>query len=792
LVALAVAAALCIGSIAIGQPIGHPIGLGTADETALEATTRHDRLRSELAERLDSLTEELALPGVSLAVVMEGQTLLIGGAGVADVERGTPMDERTVVRIGPVAETMASVVAARLVDMGRARWDTSLIRGLPVVRLRSGAQTRSTTLIDLLGHRSGLALDDRLWSHATRRGEIVGALADARPVEIPAVRPCAAGTFAALTLLGVLDGSDADRVLRRRLLDPIGVTAIASRASDVDPDAERHAVGHRRRDLDRAVAVVVDESHASAMAPIRGQWSTAESLLPYLELLAEMGRVGDERIISRERMSQLLGIHDAVGSDDLTGQQMSAGWVVEQWRGQLRAGRSGVEGFQSAAIAVVPERRVAVAAFTPIDDVVALDHFVRVVLDLLVGNDPTESGHAPILDGQYRIGVDGQRASIKTVGGQTTLTLGRDRRIPLLKPDEKGRQAGVAGDMVMVAAAEGAAEGVLLEGEGQFALLRRHGLPTILVPANADLAAIADAAAVVGIGSLINVYRDAATEQRLAIGLGGGGTPTLIAGAQGALPLAPVSVVLESAWPTRWRVVGVSSLGIDVERAVDGSLIALRLVAPNAEVRLTPQWPIFDADPRAAAARLLSKAAVPDAPQNPIRLAGILRMPSQALRARVEIIHLSDGVRASLASSAFDVISIESELEVGVRPRQRTQLEPTALGEFVAELLTDATLALRPEFSIDRTATAYLLGPADDDSARVLTTLSGVAGADDLRVVLHLDPETGVTRAIELPDADGMVMRLVRREVVDGVDVVVEVDFEHSTLGVANLILTAE
>jgi len=787
-------------------------GAAAAPEGGAVAAERHADIRRDLVARLDALGIELDLPGVAVVIVKDGEPLLVTGIGLADRDRAIPLDESTPMRLGPIADTMVSTLAAILVDAGRARWDTDLLRGMPTVRLRSAELTRAVRLDALLGHRAGIALDERLWSCARGHGSLIDALAQAEIDPNAGVVESVGNPFAALALLGELDRSDGATLLRARLLEPLDITLSAR--GELPP---RRATGHRRSDSGDVI-VVGDGCDASALWPVRGQWASASALVPYVTLLAESGRIEDRRLVSRERLAHTMAPHESASISELTDRRMGLGWTVDRWRGRLRAARSGAEQSHAASIAVLPDSRIAIAALTPIADVDALDALVEGLLEVVAGVAARHEDRAAELPPD-RVGSD-LRLSMGPGAGVIRLRershaaeilLPGERPIALMTADDDGRRAAVVGDMVFVERASGVDHGVLVDGLGEFRLLRRHGLPTLLAPATVDFDAIADAAAAWRVGSLVNAYRDETGELTVSIGLGPGGAPTLLIAGQVPLTLAPTTPKPAAPgfvpWTERWRVVGLQAAGLDIERTGDGRPTEVRLVSPNRTTVIRPRWRTLDDDPRVAAAAILESIAAPEPIVDPLRLTGTLRMPRQAARASAEIVHRADGVRATLNAAPFGTVVVSCALAPGERPRllDRDDAAPRA-GEIRGETpddagsdalrraMCDAMVALRAFHVIDRGAAAVVAGPSDEiiGAVRIATTLLGRDGDDDLRVVLHIEPQGGVLHAIELPDAGPLIMRPLRTQVVDGITLVVEASFDHPTLGVATLVLDTE
>ncbi len=69
-------------------------------------------------ERLESLRQDSNIPGLSVAVIHDGEIVLAAGMGYADVEEGIPATADTPYNIASVTKPVSAVVALRLVEQG--------------------------------------------------------------------------------------------------------------------------------------------------------------------------------------------------------------------------------------------------------------------------------------------------------------------------------------------------------------------------------------------------------------------------------------------------------------------------------------------------------------------------------------------------------------------------------------------------------------------------------------------------------------------------------------------------
>jgi len=63
------------------------------------------------------------VPGLSVAIVKDGKTVLAKGYGVRKLGNPTPVDENTLFGIGSNTKAFTSAALATLVDEGKLSWD---------------------------------------------------------------------------------------------------------------------------------------------------------------------------------------------------------------------------------------------------------------------------------------------------------------------------------------------------------------------------------------------------------------------------------------------------------------------------------------------------------------------------------------------------------------------------------------------------------------------------------------------------------------------------------------------
>ena len=169
---LAVAAALALIGLA---------PLAGAAQSARTETPPPPHLDQYVARAMQAF----GAPGLSLAIVENGKTIVAKGYGVRSIATRSPVTADTAFPIGSETKAFTSAALAILVDEGKLKWSDRVVDKLPGFRMYDPYATEHMTIRDLLTHRSGLGLgegDLMIIPNTTRsRTDVVHALRYLKP-----------------------------------------------------------------------------------------------------------------------------------------------------------------------------------------------------------------------------------------------------------------------------------------------------------------------------------------------------------------------------------------------------------------------------------------------------------------------------------------------------------------------------------------------------------------------------------------------------------------------------------
>lgn len=204
------------------------------------ATTWFDETHLPGIDRLAEL--ELAgtgLPGVALGIAGPDGPTEVRVYGLADLAGRRPVEPGTLFEIGSIGKTFTALVIVQLSEQGRLDLDA------PVVEALSWFETpvvgRPITIRDLLTHTAGITVGIDGTPEAASQ---VLALRDRRPGSAPGKRfhYSNLGYKALGLVIEAVEGRPYPEVVRRRILEPLGMTA--TEAAITNEIRSRLAVGY--------------------------------------------------------------------------------------------------------------------------------------------------------------------------------------------------------------------------------------------------------------------------------------------------------------------------------------------------------------------------------------------------------------------------------------------------------------------------------------------------------------------------------------------------------------------
>ena len=284
--------------------------------------------------KIDAFVElamkELAIPGVSIAIVQDGKVVHAKGFGVRELGKKQKVDGNTLFMIASNTKALSTLLLAQLVDDKKLRWDQKVVEAYPDFKLGNADTTAATQIKHLICACTGLPRQDLEWIFEYAKSTpltTMALLASVQPTtkfgetyQYSNLLAAAAGYVAAHVVAPKLElGKAYDQAMQKRVFGPLGMKTTtfdfkkALRAN--------HASAHAW-DVDNKTRVAGMDMNYSIIPvrPAGGAWSSANELIRYVQMeLAKGVAPGGKRIVSeanllaRREPQVRVGEHGAYG-----------------------------------------------------------------------------------------------------------------------------------------------------------------------------------------------------------------------------------------------------------------------------------------------------------------------------------------------------------------------------------------------------------------------------------------------------------------------------------------------
>ncbi len=112
---------------------------------------------SKLEDYIPALMTEAAIPGLAIARIKNGQTVLLQTYGKANVETDTPVTKDTLFNLASISKPIMGLVLLQLVDQGKLDLDQDINHYLPFKVDNPHTKKEKITIRHLVSHSSGIA-----------------------------------------------------------------------------------------------------------------------------------------------------------------------------------------------------------------------------------------------------------------------------------------------------------------------------------------------------------------------------------------------------------------------------------------------------------------------------------------------------------------------------------------------------------------------------------------------------------------------------------------------------------
>ncbi|WP_165777017.1 serine hydrolase [Paremcibacter congregatus] len=265
--------------------------------------------KDELEAYIRDSMEKWHVPGLSIAIVKNGETILSKGYGVRELGKNDVVDENTLFPIAGSTRSFTASALAILVAEDKIDWNDRMVDVLPGFRTGSDLVSNYATIIDALANRTGLETEVLSWfPHPdVSRAELLGRLRYVKPAHefrsdkgVNLLMIVAAGE-----IIPAQTGISWDDFVRVRLFDPVGMKHSIT-GPHLFGGIVNIATPHAKAGGE---LVPVAHTRTSNIGPTMSIYSSASDMAKWLLFQLANGKVGGEAIIPEEEIKMMRSSH---------------------------------------------------------------------------------------------------------------------------------------------------------------------------------------------------------------------------------------------------------------------------------------------------------------------------------------------------------------------------------------------------------------------------------------------------------------------------------------------------
>ena len=322
---------------------------------------------------IQSALQTWKTPGLSVAVVKDGNVVFNKGYGVKELGKPDPFSTSTLSTCASTTKAMTAVCMAMLVDEGKIKWTDIVTDILPEFRLSDPYVTSQITVKDLFTHNAGLGNADLLWVFGYSRSEILH-----RMQSIPLAYSLRSSFIyqnlmyiTAGELIKKVSGKTWDDFITERLFTPLGMNHTYADYSKA-PDKDKTGLHFKDNDTVK----VIQYRHDDNIGAAGGVWSCSDDIVKWMQFLQDSARKDGKRLVKPETFAELFKPQSIVTESEFYPTQAitkphwktyGLGWFQQDYRGQMVQFHTGSLDGLVAILGMIPEKHLSIYIFGNLD-----------------------------------------------------------------------------------------------------------------------------------------------------------------------------------------------------------------------------------------------------------------------------------------------------------------------------------------------------------------------------------------------------------------------------------------
>ncbi len=400
-----------------------PTDVAAQTEAKRNLSTDLQKAVAVIKEKTEAKRKEYGIPGMSLAIVKDGEIIFMEGFGYKNFENKIPVTADTQFAIGSSSKAFTALSVLMSQDEGKLSLDDSPKKYLPYFKINDAEIDKNITVRDLMAHSSGLNRTDLGWiTGKLTREEIIRVAGEAKPMAKMREK------FFYQNVMFVTAGEIVARVQKmpwekfvpERIFKPLGMTNSTMSLKQMQKTKD-YSFGYDYN-FDTKETRNLPLRDIDEVAPAGSINSSARDMTQWLKFILNRGEVGGKRLVSEKGFDEWTKLQMKITPNGKLGYGL--GWFIRDWNGMKVVEHGGnIDGF-NALVAMIPEKKLGFVMLTNVSGSSLGSDLMPIVWENILGKPnagtPTQTAMSDLEKeaGKYRFEAAGFDVDIKMQDGK--------------------------------------------------------------------------------------------------------------------------------------------------------------------------------------------------------------------------------------------------------------------------------------------------------------------------------------------------------------------------------------
>ena len=378
--------------------------------TCLFAQNKKQHLQEKITafdSYVQSAMQVWQVPGMSLAIVKDGEIVFTKGYGVTQLGIDKKVDTKTYFTCASTTKAMTAVCMGILADEGKVKWNDPVIKYLPDFKLYDPLVTKELVIQDLFTHNTGVGNADYLWvDNILSEDEVLAKMQLVKPSYSLRSSFVYQNIFylGAGKIIEKISGKPWSVFIKENIFDKLGMQHTKALYKQLDSD--NRATPH---EMINGQVTIVEKESADVIGPAGSVGSCADDIALWMKCMIDSSKYNGGRLVKPEIWMYLLKPKTLVPEDEYYPTQLitkpnfttyAMGWFQQDYKGyKLNFHTGSLEG-ETAIHAQLPDKKFGIYVFGNLDHAELRHALVFKAIDLfeLGGNMDWSSAFKHLYD----------------------------------------------------------------------------------------------------------------------------------------------------------------------------------------------------------------------------------------------------------------------------------------------------------------------------------------------------------------------------------------------------------